>query len=193
MWSQTSIPGRPRLLVVDSSQNSQGWEAEYCNRLCNVLGRRGVQLAGEGPLRVERPPELAEALQDQDGFNCILLVNQGDGESLSAESKLSGYWKWLCEYDGLTPKLLAVCTLEDYDPVTSQAILSADESFAQFAIAPRSSLTPRAAGLFYMKFFTELDVHASDEITGRMVWFSRSKAQELLRRRHLEGDIGMRC
>lgn len=191
LWSQTTIPGKPRLLVVDGSRNHQGWEAEFCSRIFNVLGRKGMDLAGEGPLQVARPQDLSETIQGHGAFNCIFLV--GHGAQIPAESKLSSFWAWLSSHDGLTPKLLAVCTFEDHDPDTSQSILTAEDSFAQLAIVPQSPLSPRAAGLFFMKFFTELDLHAADAITGRMVWFSLSKAKELLRKRHLPGEIGARC
>ena len=152
-----------------------------------------MRLAGDGPLRVDRPQDVSEALLDQESFNCIFLFSNGGGQHSSEESNLSNFWGWLSSYEGLSPKLLAVCTCEDYDPNTSQSILAAEDSFAQFALVPSSPISPRTAGLFFMKFFTELDLHAEDAITGKMVWFSRSKARELLRKRHLPGEIGMRC
>ena len=161
--------------------------------MSDVLVRKGMQLARNEPLRVDRPQELSEALIDQDDFNCIFLVSHGVGGQVPKESKLESFWEWLSSKDWPTPKLLAVYTWEDHDPDTGKSILEAEDSFAQFAIVPQSSLSPRAAGLFFMKFFTELDLHAPDEITGKMVWFSRSKARELLRKRHLTGEIGMRC
>ena len=54
-------------------------------------------------------------------------------------------------------------------------------------------LTPREAGLYFLKFFIELHLHAPSEISGRMVWFSASKAAALLRRRGLPGTVGLRC
>ena len=192
-WSDVTIPGKPKLLVVDSSRNVQGWEAEFCSRIYRVLGRKQIQLAGEGPLRVDRPQDVSEALLDQESFNCIFLFSHGGALHSTEESNLSSFWNWLSNYKGLSPKLLAVCTCENYDPDTSQSILKAEDSFAPFAIVPQSPLSPRAAGLFFLKFFTELDMHAADEISGKMVWFSRSKARELLRKRHLPGEIGMRC
>ena len=192
-WSAATIPGKPRVLLVDSSRNAQGWEADYCSRIYAVLGRKGVQMAGKAPLRVEQPPDLTEVLLDQEAFNCIFLIGHGSGSQVPIESNLHSYWSWLSKHDGLTAKLMAVCTWEDFDIETSQAILSAEGSFAPFALVPQSSLSPRAAGLFFMKFFTELDIHAPDEITGKMVWFSRSKARELLRKRQIPGEVGLRC
>ena len=192
-WSETTIPGKPRLLLVDSSRNVQGWEAEFCSRIYHVLQRKQIQLAGEGPLLVDRPQDVSQALLDQETINCIFLFSYGDGPHATRESNLSSFWNWLSNCEGLSPKLLAVCTCEDYDPDTSESILKAEDSFAPFAVVPQSPLSPRAAGLFFLKFFTELDMHAPDEITGKMVWFSRTKARELLRKRHLPGEIGMRC
>ena len=192
-WSEITVPGKPRLLVVDGSRNAQGWEREFCDRIFNVLSRKEMNLAGAGPLRADRPQDVAEALLDQDAFNCIFLVGHASGPDIPEESHLSSFWDWLSNQKELTPKLLAVCSCEDYDPDTSQSILTAEDSFAQFAIVPQLPISPRAAGLFFMKFFTELDVHAADDITGKMVWFSRSKARELLRKRHLPGEMGMRC
>ena len=192
-WSQATIPGKPRVLLVDSCRNAQGWESDYCDRIFNVLVRKGVQMAGESPLRADEPQDLTQTFLDQASFNCLFLVSHGAGNQVPNESNLASFWAWLSTNDGLAPKLIAVCTWEHHDPDTSQAILSATDSFAPFAIVPESSLSPRAAGLYFMKFFTELDVHAPDEITGKMVWFSRSKARELLRKRNIPGEIGMRC
>ena len=191
LWSQTTIPGKLGLLVIDGCRNDPGWETEFCSRIFNVLRRKGMALVGERPLSVDHPQGLAEALQDQSVFNCVFLV--GHAGQIPEESKLSSYWAWLSNRDELTSKLLAVCTFEDHDPDTSQSVLEAADSFAQLAVVPQSPLSPRAAGLFFMKFFTELDIHAPDAINGRMVWFSHAKAKELLRKRRLPGEIGMRC
>ena len=192
MWSQTTIPGEPRLLIVDGSGNVQGWESEFCDRLWNVLARKGLRLVGEAPLRARNPEDLAEPCRDQDSCNCMFLACHGKATD-SDHSSLAAYWDWLSQHQGLDPKLLAVCTWDDHDADTSESILESGDNVASLAIAPQSPLSPRAAGLFYMKFFTELGDHSSGSITGRMVWFSCSKARELLRRRRLPGQIGMRC
>ena len=192
MWSQTTIPGEPRLLIVDGSGNVQGWESEFCDRIWNVLTRKGFRLVGEGPMRARNPEDLAEPWRDQDSFNCIFLACHGKA-TRAGPTGLVAYWDWLSNQQGLDPKLLAVCTWEDHDAETSESILASEDNVASLAIAPQSPLSPRAAGLFYMKFFTELGDHSSDSINGRMVWFSCTKARELLRRRRLPGQIGMRC
>ncbi|MQF48576.1 hypothetical protein FIM08_01540 [SAR202 cluster bacterium AC-647-N09_OGT_505m] len=192
-WSQIVIPNRPRVLVVDYSCNWEGWEVAFCDRIFNVLSRKGVGLVGRTPLRAQRPQDLSEVLDQQDSFNCIFMLGHGDSHELPEEIKLRSFWEWLSNAKGLTPKLLAVCTCRTYDSHTSAEILTARGNFAGLALVPQSPLVPREAGLFFMKFFAELDLHAEDDITGKMVWFSHSKAREILKRRHYLGKIGVRC
>ena len=191
-WSSVSIAGRPTVLVVDASRNLEGWEAEFCDRLYSSMKRRGIGLKGNSPVQTERPEDLIPHLEPQDSFNCVLLFSHGDEDSAPTGTSLRSYWSWISSHAGLAPKLFAVCTWESYDPLVSQEILESSDSFAPLALAPQSPLTPRDAGLFLLKFFTELELHSSDAITGRMVWFSCSKARELLRRRRLTGKFGMR-
>jgi hypothetical protein len=56
-----------------------------------------------------------------------------------------------------------------------------------------SPMSAREAGLFYLKFFTELNLHSKDHISGKMVWFSFSKAKEFLKRRRYSAKFGARC
>ena len=77
--------------------------------------------------------------------------------------------------EAIIPKLFALCTQDSHDPEASHAILAVRDTFARFAIVPQLPLSPRAAGLFSKKFFTELDFHANDSMTGKMVRFSHSK------------------
>ena len=53
-------------------------------------------------------------------------------------------------------------------------------------------MTGREGGLFFLKFFTELHLHSEVDMTGRMAWFSWSKATALLKRRRLKGSFGLR-
>ena len=108
-------------------------------------------------------------------------------------ANLASYWSWLNSDVELPTVLFATCTWESYDPAVSKEILECSSSFAPLAIAPQSPLTAREAGLYFLKFFTELDLHSTDKITGRMVWFACSKARELLKRRRLAGKFGLRC
>ncbi len=193
MWSATSIPGRPTLLMVDASRNAQGWEAELCDRLFTTMRRRKLSLIGDGPVRVDRPEELAPHVGPQGSdFNAVLLLGHAGDEATASGAGLRGYWEWLSA-QALAPKLLCLCTWEDCDSALAETVLKSEQTCAPLALAPQTPMPARAAGLFLLKFFTELELHSEQEITGRMVWFSWSKARELLRRRNLEGQYGVRC
>ena len=192
-WSTVSIVGKPTILVVDASRNLEGWEFEFCDRLFTAMRRRGLLVHGNVPVRVEAPEALAQHLKPDTAFNCILLLGHGEGERVSQEAKLRNYWAWLNSGVLLEPKLFAACTWQSYDPVASREILESTKSFAPLALAPQSPLTPREAGLFFLKFFTELELHSASSITGKRVWFSSSKAKVLLQKRRLMGKVEVRC
>ena len=193
LWSSVSIPGKPAVLMVDASRDAGGWEREFSYRLFTSMARRGLRLKGDAPAMPQHPEELAPHLEEQETFNCILLLGHSNEEGIPPEVGLGGYWDWLKSRHELRPKLLAVCTWDAHAPRTSQEILESPESFAPLALAPQSAMTARESGLYFLKFFTELGLHSEDSITGRMVWFSASKAKELLRRRRLAVKFGVRC
>ncbi len=188
-----SIPGRPTLLVVDASGNQLGWEEEFTDRVFSTMQRRRLFLKGEALARVHRPEDLTPYLQPEDAFNCILLFAHGANPKDASVAPLRSYWSWLRAYPWRTQKLFAACTWEGDDPQTSKEVLEAPTSFAPLALAPLSPLSVREAGLYFLKFFAELDLHTEDAVTGKMVWFSASKAREILRRRKLAGTVGVRC
>ena len=190
MWSPTSIPGKPALLVADASRNVEGWESDFGARLYSSLSRRGMGLVGDGPITARDPDDLLARLGSLGGYNCILLLGHG---SEDPQDGVAGHWARLATWEALPPLLLALCTWDQYDPSLSRRVLEPSEGPAAFALAPQSPLTAREAGLFYLKFFTELDLHSTDAISGRMVWFAWSKAKELLRKRKLQGVVGARC
>ena len=183
VWSAAAIPGPPSLLVVDASDEREGWEADFCRRLAGSLRRRGLSVA------VAPPADLRAHLDATPPPNCLLLA--GHATPAAPESALRRCWEWLRAQEGLSPMLVALCTWGDHDPDLGREVLQTDQ--APFALAPTSPLTPREAGLYFLKFFIELHLHSPEEISGRMVWFSASKAAALLRRRGLAGTVGARC
>ena len=191
MWSSIQIPGKPSILLVDATQNVQGFEFEFSDRLFHALKRSGIEMEGDSPLRIHSVETLAPHLQSYEN-NCILLCAHGSSELLPLDATLKQYWEWLNSHP-VPHKLFAVCSWQIYDKAVTEEILKAKESFAKIALVPQSELTGREAGLFYLKFFTELSLHTEDHISGKMAWFSFSKAKELLRRRRYTGKFGARC
>jgi hypothetical protein len=178
MWSSITIPGSPRILFVDATQNIQGWEHEFSDRLYQSLRRSELHMLENGPLRVR---EVTELKLNDFAFNCMILFAHAETEVSLPHLE-----------SGLHPFLLAVCS-QNFDPRVSEEVLKSTPTVVPIAIAPLSSMTPREAGLFYLKFFTELKLHSSDHISGKMAWFSFSKARELLRRRRYSAKFGIRC
>lgn len=189
MWSSVSVPGPPRILMVDTTQNVQGWEHTFFERLHGSLQRSELQIEGDSPLRPRHAAELTASLAGFD-FNCLLLFGHAESES---DSKLSIFWDSLRLQPRLRPFLLAVCSPPNFDSQVSEEVLKSTSAVTPLAIAPLSRMTPRESGLFYLKFFTELRLHSADNISGKMVWFSFSKARELLHRRRYSAKFGVRC
>ena len=180
MWSQVSIEGRPRLLVVNACAEVGGDEAEFCRRLFGALRRRGVDVVGQGPLDVA---DAGAVLASADRPNCLFLLAEGG----SAEES----WAHLRQRVQ-KPLFLSVCSLGGADPQVAENVL-AGGGVAPLAVVQEGSMTARAAGLYFLKLYTELSLHSEDSITGKMLWFSAAKARELLKRRRLEGKVGVRC
>lgn len=189
--SRVVIEGPPTLLLVDASRDLAGWESGFCDRLCAAMVRRGLRLVGGRSLQVGAPEELGRHLPLLDAANCFLLIGHGVETTQSASAELREYWAWL-RANAAGPKLLAVCSWADHDPAFSEEVLQATGEFAPLALAQQSPVTGREGGLFLLKFFTELHLHSEVTITGRMAWFSWSKATALLKRRRLTGSFALR-
>ena len=123
--------------------------------------------------------------------NCLLLIGHGGETAPPASAELREHWAWL-RANAAGPKLLAVCSWGDHDPAFSEEVLRASDDFAPLALVQESPVSGREGGLFLLKFFTELDLHSEVNMTGRMAWFSWSKASELLKRRQPRGRFGLR-
>ena len=191
MWSATSIDGGPRLLLIDGSQDLAGWEAAFCDRLFKGLKRR-LAMVGEGPVRTGGPEGLLEYEGALGQANCFVVVAHGSETSPPAWARLLGYWAWL-DANVRGPRLFAGISWQSYSAQLRETVLSAGQTFAPLALVPQRPVSFREAGLYLLKFFTELALHSGEQITGKMVWFSASKAQELMRRRGFGSAFGVRC
>ena len=163
--------------MVDLTQNEEGWEREFFDRLFRSLQRSDLVLEGNVPLRSQDTSSLRDL-----NFNCLLLF--------SHSQQLASFLDALCLTN---PILLAILTCGNSESQSIDRILKEPSAALPFVVAPLSPLSPREAGLFYLKFFTELKLHSADHLSGKMVWFSFSKAKELLRRRRYPGRFGIRC
>jgi len=146
---------------------------------------------GDSPAQIRSYQELTPIFETA-VYNCILFCVNGFGEGIKQHQSLEYYWRQL-KSSSLPDSLLAICSWQSFDPKTNEDILKHKDGFAKIAVALQSELTERESGLFYLKFFTELGLHASDEISGKMAWFSFAKAKELLKKRRYSGRFAIRC
>jgi hypothetical protein len=176
MWSSISIRSVPRILMADATQNQQGWEHAFSDRLYQSLRKSGLHMEADASLQ-------AGGIQlGEYQFNCLLIL----AHSLTDVLETLGS-------QNLPPYLLAICSTDGFDAESGESILKSNSPIAPIIISPLSAMSPREAGLFYLKFFTELKLHSKDSISGKMVWFSFSKAKELLKRRRYAAKFGARC
>jgi hypothetical protein len=185
MWTQVSIPGSPQILMVDGTRNIEGWERDFFGRLRQSLQRSELAVDSH---EVAAPSELSGALQ-KSTFNCLLLFAHAESD----QSSLRAFWETLRLQKYLPPFLFAICSPPEFDAEVNNEVLKSPSSLVPLAVAPQSPMSAREAGLFHLKFFTELKLHSAENISGKMVWFSFSKAKELLRRRRYSGKFGVRC
>lgn len=174
MWSSVSIPGVPRILMFDATQNKEGWEHAFSDRLYQSLEKSGLQMEAGAPLHVNELNNYQ--------FNCLVFFTHSPKDVLETIG-----FKQLSSY------LLAICSTDGFDAESGETILKSNPPVAEMVIAPLSTMSAREAGLFYLKFFTELKLHSTNSISGKMVWFSFSKAKELLKRRRYTAKFGVRC
>lgn len=176
MWSSVSIPGVPRILMADTTQNRQGWEHAFSDRLYQSLKKSGLHMEADVPLHTGGN-QLSEYQ-----FNSLLIFAHSPKDVLET-----------LRSQNLSPYLLAICSTDGFDAESGESILKSNPAIAPIIIVPLSAMSTREAGLFYLKFFTELKLHSRDSISGKMVWFSLSKAKELLKRRRYTAKFGVRC
>lgn len=176
MWSSVSIQGAPRILMIDVTQNKEGQEFAFSERLYQSLKKSELQMGSHEPLHTI-PTHFGDYQ-----FNCLLIFAHSHQDVLETigPQRLPSY-------------LLAISSTDGFDASSGGSILKSNPPIAPIMIAPQSTMSLREAGLFYLKFFTELKLHSTDSISGKMVWFSFSKAKELLKRRRYAAKFGVRC
>ena len=193
MMSSTVIPAPPSLLLVDASRNTAGWESELCDRMLATMARRNMSLVEQAAVRVSTAEGLGAHASTLQSASCIVLIGHGANGAPYPNADVRRYWQWLTA-NVTGPKLVAVCTWLSYDPELTNDILKTPHDLAPLAVAQQSVVAPREGALFLLKFFAELRLHSeSSTMTGRMAWFSWTKAKELLKRRRLEAAFGLRA
>jgi len=162
--------------MIDVTQNKEGLEYAFSDRLYQSLKKSELQMGSDAPLHT-----IPNHFDDYQ-FNCLLIFAHSPKDVLETIGS-----KHLSSY------LLGIFSTDGFDAQFGESILKSNPLIAPIVITPLSTMSLREAGLFYLKFFTELKLHSTDSITGKMVWFSFSKAKELLKRRRYAAKFGVRC
>jgi hypothetical protein len=191
MSSTIIIGAPPALLLIDVSRNHAGWESAFCDRLFTAMVRRRLMLVGDSCVRVVAPEHLEPHLVSLSSASCVLLFGQSMEPANGLDVGILNYIAWL-KANLVGPKLLAVCSWQNYDPTLADELLKGPDDFVSLVLTQQSPVTSHEAGLFFLKFFSELDIHSETHMSGRMAWFSWLKATELLKRRRLKGRFGLR-
>src|SRR5262245_54279970 len=109
MWSAISIPGVPRILMIDVTQNKEGQEYAFSDRLYQSLKKSGLQMEGDSPIHAI-PGQLSDYQ-----FNSVLIFAHSPKDVLETISLQhpSSY-------------LIAICSTDGFDTESSESILKSD-------------------------------------------------------------------
>ena len=188
MLSKTVIEAPLRVLVVDATENVEGFEWEVASRLLAVLGKRGVALVDDEPLKVADVSDIGRRADAVSAATCVVLLGSEHGPP----GRGLAVWEWIGS-NVAGPKLAVVCQWGAGDWRLTDAVLEAPTRWAPIGIAQESAVSPREGGLFLLKFLTEMDLHSDERMSGRMAWFSWKKADELVKRRGMAVRFGLRA
>ena len=169
--------GRPLVLVVDATQNLQGWEQKASDRVFRSMKRRKVQVLGAGPERPTSPSEFEALIASWPVFNCLILAGQGRGDDVDASAALKSYWDVLRrKQDEISLAVVATWTCGRPDPRVKEEVIRARD-LAPIALASEEDLNAHEAFVFFSRFFEELDLHCPTVINAPMARFAYIKTR----------------
>ena len=165
------------MLLVDVTQNLEGWEHKASERVYRSMKRRKVQVVGPEAFRPTSVMEFASLLEGQGDYNCLLVMGQGQGEGVEERSTLKVYLDPMLEKQRGAPlALVAVWTCGRSDPELRRKVIHAKD-LAPIALASESDLGPHEGFVFFSRFFEELDLHCPQAITPAMARFAYLKTR----------------
>jgi hypothetical protein len=186
MWSTASIPGKPVVSIAEKCHSDTLNGTAFATNLAQKLQRRAVTLATSGPVPILHPYTLSAVIEKA---NCLLLiwpVSEGD-----TNHSLLEFWDVLRGLSERRPLLVAILTGLGHEPNLSK-IVEMDHDRIPFLITQTGPISFNEAETYILKFFAELSLHSSDNISGKMVWFSAAKATTLLNGRGIPSPFAVR-
>lgn len=167
------VRGQFHLRMVDATNNRNGWETDWSNRMFDHLRRVGVPMSG--PLMTPSTfREADEALLAQPDYNCLFLITHGDAsdDGEAAQVLLGDQWVPWYLAGAVNANLdnravfLAVCSGFNEDSVFS---LVSDIQLALALVGPNVSLEAREASDFYGTFFPEFAEQSQSDLNGEVI------------------------
>src|SRR6185312_15389489 len=116
MWSSVSIPGTPRILMVDVTQNKDGQEYAFADRLYQSLKKSELKMDADAPLHTI--PNLSDVQ-----FNCLLIHTHSPKDVLETISS-----------QDLSSYLLAICSTDGFDAGAGESVLKSNPPVAPIMI-----------------------------------------------------------
>ena len=179
MWSSAFISGKPVVNVKAIEETGTRTGVATAKRLSQKLKRRKVTLASSELGSVVHPNSLATSMA---ASNCFLLVwTTSEGRSNDC---LSTVCQSLLQRSKSGPILVALLAGLDTDP-DFEGLIETHEQTIPFLLTQTRSVPFHHGEAYILKFFSELALHSTENLSGKMVWFSAAKAAALLKTRGL--------
>ena len=157
-------PGKLRLLILDLTRNTCGFEHRTSDGIASSIKKGGVILASDTPLHLETISDYVQALKTYNAnFNALLLFAHGridpkDGNVSEVNGPVGiSEWYSLGEIsDNLKDKFVALCVCYGFCEDAHAAFID-NGAMALTLLAPVKPLSAHEAQSFFPCFFAELN------------------------------------
>ncbi len=164
------IPGPPRVLIVDITNNTLGFERQMLSDLLHKFKETGIDLASDDVVIARTDEEYAAVFDRGLNFNILLLVAHGAPDVSEVEaSKVvipggrSNWYELASRSSGLSNKLVCLAVCHGFCQDAIDAFVSSGE-FALALVAPNAKLSRTEVIEFFPRFFEELKESSLESI-----------------------------
>ncbi len=157
------IPGPPRILIVDITNNSKDFEYRMSSELFCKLKQGGIDLASDDVVRPTTDDDYAAAFDRADlNFNTLLLVAHGAPDVSEAKASTvvipggrSNWYEIASLTSSLSDKLLCLAVCHGLCRDAIDAFVRGGQ-FALAVVAPTTTLAASEVVAFFPPFLTNL-------------------------------------
>jgi hypothetical protein len=164
-------PGQLCILLIDVTQNYNGFEHATANTIYASMSSSGIRLAAPKPVFADTLNEYQDAIEKyKSDFNTILLLMHGgedpkDGNvsEIDGPSGIIDFYSLAAVTDHIKDKFIALCVCHGHCEDALSAFIDNDP-LALSIIAPTTSITKSEAESFFPEFFKKLNVLSTQNI-----------------------------